>query len=122
MSIQELMNAMAERLAGASVKQVFGDPVVSGSRTVIPAARVRYAFGFGAGPRKGGVEKAGGGGRVSAKPCGVLEITPEGTRFVPAGGMWRIAAAAAAGFLAGAAAMALLRAAPGSIRPDSPRP
>ena len=46
MSIQQLLESMAERVAAsASVKNVYGEPVVTGNRTVIPAAKVRYAFG-----------------------------------------------------------------------------
>ena len=53
---------------------------------MIPVARIAYAFGGGggskgeqAGPEGGG----GGGGRMSAVPAGAIEITSEGTRFVP---------------------------------------
>ena len=48
-------------------------------------AKVRYAFGGGAGAKRGRESQDGGdgGGHVSAKPCGALEITREGTRFVP---------------------------------------
>jgi hypothetical protein len=55
---------------------------------VVPVARVAYAFtgGFGAG--KASAESdwqggGGGGGAVCAFPTGALEITDQGTRFVP---------------------------------------
>ena len=85
MSIQQLLESMAERVsASASVKNVYGEPVVVGNRTVIPAAKVRYAFGGGGGKGKESPEAqgGGGGGRVSAQPCGALEVTPEGARFI----------------------------------------
>ena len=68
-----------------SIRQVFGEPVRQGETTVIPVARVAYAFGAGGGsagdrhPEAGG---AGGGGVARMTPVGALEIGPQGTRFV----------------------------------------
>jgi uncharacterized spore protein YtfJ len=110
MNIQELLHSMAERVsASASVKNVYGDPVVVGTRTVIPAAQVRYAFGGGGGPSKENPDApgGGGGGRVSARPCGALEITPEGTRFIAFEAPRRMGAVLALGFVLGAAVVAL---------------
>jgi hypothetical protein len=60
---------------GASVRNVYGDPVNIGGRTVIPIARVSY--GFGAGGRVGGNGDAeserggsGGGAGMTARPVG----------------------------------------------------
>ena len=64
------------------MKNVYGDPVVVGNRTVIPAAQVRYAFGGGGGTKDEQEGGGGGGGYVSARPCGALEVTAEGTRFI----------------------------------------
>ena len=107
MNIQHLLQGMAERVsASASVKNVYGDPVVVGSHTVIPVARIRYAFGGGGG---NGHEHEGGdgGGCVSAGPCGALEVTSDGARFVQFDERQKIGAALAIGFLLGAAVMAL---------------
>jgi uncharacterized spore protein YtfJ len=85
MDLPDLFRSIGERLAaGASVRNVYGEPVSVGQRTVIPVARVSYSFGAGAGAKPGEPEKSGGGGggRVSARPCGALEITSEGTRFI----------------------------------------
>lgn len=73
---------------GASVRNVYGDPVNVGGRTVISIARVSYGFGAGGGvgaskeaePKRGG---RGGGAGTSARPVGALEITETGTRFIP---------------------------------------
>lgn len=89
---QEIVQSLVERLAAtASVKQVFGEPIERGGRTIVPVARVQYGFGGGYG---GGEQRSaevnrplaagggGGGGGVKAKPAGVLEITDAGTRFI----------------------------------------
>ena len=111
MDIQQLLQSFAERVStSASVRNVYGDPVVVGDRTVIPVAQVGYAFGGGGGTKdegespKGG---GGGGGKVSARPCGALEVTPEGTRFIDFVDRPRMGAALALGFVLGAAVVAL---------------
>ena len=109
MSVPDLLKAIGERLqAGATVKNVFGEPIAAGDRTVVPVARIAWAFGGGGGSRGGESQEGGGGGgeRMSAIPAGAIEITPTGTRFV-AFLDWRklasvIAVSAAAGFLMGA--------------------
>lgn len=84
----------------ASVKNVFGEPIQVGDKTIIPVARLAYGFGAGFGQRKknrnngevSGENKgqepagkgAGGGGGLNAVPKGVYEITPTCTRFIPA--------------------------------------
>ena len=109
MDIQQLLQTFAERVSNsASVRSVYGDPVVVGDRTVIPVAQIGYAFGGGGGakadsPNGGG----GGGGRVFARPCGALEVTPEGTRFIDFADRPRMGAALALGFVLGAAVVAL---------------
>jgi len=108
MGIQQILESVGERVAaGASIKNVYGDPVTVAERTVIPVAQVRYAFGAGGSPRSGEEASGGGGGRVSARPCGALEITAHGTRFIAFDDRWRTGAALALGFLLGAAVAAL---------------
>jgi uncharacterized spore protein YtfJ len=110
MSIQQLLESIASHAAnGASVKNVYGDPVTVGQRTVIPVAEIRYAFGGGAGGPKtdAGVSGGGGGGRGSASPGGALEVTPEATRFISFDDRRKTGAALALGFVLGAALIAL---------------
>ncbi|GKZ14439.1 spore germination protein GerW family protein [Haladaptatus sp. T7] len=71
-------DSLIERLRRtATVETVYGDPISTGDRTVVPVATVGYGFGGG-----GGDEGSGLGGGVGASPVGVLEVTPDETRFV----------------------------------------
>ena len=89
MSTQALLQSLKESvLSQASVKAIYGEPISAHGKTVIPVAKIQYAFGAGAGT--GGVgdsgargEGGGGGGGVRAIPVGVIEISDQQTRFVP---------------------------------------
>ena len=88
----EILQVLSERFSGtASVKQVYGDPIQAGGRTIVPVARVQYFRGGGGGsgehmgehverPLAGG--GGGGGGWVRASPAGALEISDTGVRFI----------------------------------------
>ena len=104
MNVQELLRTISDVFAtSASVRNVYGDPVTAGSKTVIPVAEVRYAFGAGGGSRTDGDnDGGGGGGGVVMKPAGALEITPESTRFIAFDDRRKLARAMAAGFALGA--------------------
>ena len=95
---------LAQRLGqSATVKNVYGEPVVAGDKTIIPVAQIVYGlgggYGYGRKPKKisnqeniaaaNGDEKKtgeglGGGGGLVARPKGVYEISKQGTRFIPA--------------------------------------
>jgi len=101
MSAAELLQKIGESLGStATVKSVFGEPIHTQGKTVVPVAKVAYGFGAGSGtsPKKhegdghSPAEGGGGGGGVRAFPAGALEITSEGTRFIPFPD-WRWAAA-----------------------------
>jgi uncharacterized spore protein YtfJ len=101
------LRLLGDRLqVGASVRNVFGDPITAGARTVLPLARLRYGFGAGGGvggseqgePERGG---SGGGAGISARPVGVLEIAEGGTRFIPFVDPVRLATALMVGLLIG---------------------
>ena len=99
----------------ASVKNVYGEPIRIGEKTIIPVASIAYGFGggYGHGPktrtdgeRKDATEKAkfegegaGGGGGMYSKAKGVYEVTPAGTRFIPANPAREILIGIAIGFL-----------------------
>lgn len=90
MTIHEWFEAVPERLkTSAHVKTLYGEPIVTGGRTIVPVAKV--AYGFGGGSRVAGNEEnasaghadqRGGGGGVAAIPIGVVEVTNEHTRFI----------------------------------------
>ena len=116
--------SLAERIVrqvgiSSSAETVFGQSVEAHGYTVIPVARVYFAYGGGSGPElaarvverppEGRVAPAlssggGGGGIGFARPAGYIEIGPGGTRFVPVTRDWLrpvalIAAAVIAGLL-----------------------
>jgi uncharacterized spore protein YtfJ len=80
MNLQELFRSL---VAQAGVKTVYGDPVSTEGKTVIPVARIRCGFGGGSGKKAAEQEGGGGGGGFVAKPVGFIEISAQGTQFVP---------------------------------------
>jgi len=90
MNATDLLQKIGETLGStATVKAVFGEPIHTNGKTVVPVAKVAYGFGGGFGSGKDSAhadrqgEGGGGGGGVRAFPAGALEITDSGTRFVP---------------------------------------
>jgi len=90
--VDELFNRLDSLQKQADVDAVFGQPVVSGDKTLIPIASVTYAFGLGFEESQGAAGEgtrplsdggAGGGAGVIARPLGLAEITPEHTRIEP---------------------------------------
>ncbi len=90
---KEMLSTLSDRFAiTAKVQNVFGEPIESHGKTIIPVARVSYRLGAGGGggreigsdstgpQREGG--GGGGGGVVQAVPAGVVEVTEAGARFV----------------------------------------
>jgi uncharacterized spore protein YtfJ len=95
-------------LATADVRKVYGEPVVHGDVTVIPAAEVTAAFGLGFGSGRGGDAKGeggggggGGGGTTYARAVAVVVISPDGVRVEPVFDWSKLGLAAltAAGFV-----------------------
>ena len=109
MSTKELIDsAVAHLRTSASVKTVYGEPLVIDGKTIIPVAKVAYGFGGGTGTKKSPTDKEakelpvaeageGAGGGVAAKPVGIVEVTEQETKFVPFGQTKRLAWAAAIG-------------------------
>lgn len=96
--------------SSATVKNVYGEPISKGDRTIIPIARISYGFGGGGGahegeqPAQSPISKGrggGGGGRMSAVPAGALEITSTGTRFIAFRDWRKLASVVAVSFALG---------------------
>ena len=105
-SLALLQSLKESVLTQANVKTIFGEPIEAQGKTIIPVAKITYAYGAGAGT--GGVgntsakgEGGGGGGGVRAVPVGVIEISDQPTRFVPITDRKKLSAAVALGFLLG---------------------
>jgi uncharacterized spore protein YtfJ len=104
--IQTLLDTITDLRDKASVSAVFSPPVTVEGRTLIPVAKVGYAFrlaggGIGAaeeettdapadeetgkavGERKQDTKSSTGLGGVRARPMAVIEVTPEGIRVEP---------------------------------------
>jgi len=110
MSLQEYFQMIVERLqSSASVRTVYGEPIVAEGKTIVPVARVAYGFGAGAGPLRkdqgeGQTEEkvaGGGGGGIYARPVGIVEITKEDTRFIAIDERRRLAGALLIGLFLG---------------------
>jgi uncharacterized spore protein YtfJ len=107
MSSVALLQSLKENILGqAGVKTIYGEPISAQGRTVIPVAKVAYGYGAGAGT--GGVgnssaqgEGGGGGCGVRAVPVGVIEVSDQGTTFVPITSRSKLAAAVVAGISLG---------------------
>jgi uncharacterized spore protein YtfJ len=121
MSSEEPIQPIAELIERSlSIRHVYGEAVTQGEVTVIPVAKVTYGFGAGGGGifphRRTGPEGtegssgdertslrqgSGGGGGVIMSPVGVVEMTPQGTRFLSFRPWERLLGAAALGLVAG---------------------
>lgn len=108
--IHQFFQSLGERLQGsASVKTVYGDPIVVEEKTIIPVARVAYGFGgclrsrkkSGNGKEQKDGDEEGGGGGLAASPVGIVEITQEDTRFISIGEERKLAWALLIGFFLG---------------------
>ena len=94
MTVQETLKGIVEQIRDtATVKTIYGEPVKTEGKTIVPVARVRYGFGGGGGtqeqgptPDEGGGPKqnvgGGGGGGIDVTPIGFIEVTQDETRFV----------------------------------------
>jgi uncharacterized spore protein YtfJ len=113
MFVQHLLQAIAERLhSSASTHTIYGDPIETQGKTLIPVAKVSYGFGGGATgmnvldtpdkpPSGKALEGGGGGGGVCMVPLGIVEVTLEQTRFLPFGGGKRMLGTLIVGLLGG---------------------
>ncbi len=69
--------------SAATVRMVYGEPVMQGDTIVIPAAEVLTAVGFGRGADAGPSHGSGGGGWTVARPVAVIVIANGAVRVQP---------------------------------------
>jgi uncharacterized spore protein YtfJ len=92
MPVEKLFEAVQQAREAANWQSAFGEPQELEDRTLIPVAQVSYGFGlgFGHGPAETDEEKpepvsvgegGGGGGGATARPLGVIVVTPESVYF-----------------------------------------
>lgn len=108
MGMKEFLDSLSDRLHSSSgVKTVYGEPLETQEKTIIPVAKVAYGFGGGYGDCKDdkneehNCEGGGAGGGFAAKPVGVIEVTKEETRFIPLSGKKKLVGMLALGFVLG---------------------
>jgi uncharacterized spore protein YtfJ len=122
MTIGDVLNRITERLhSTAHVKTIYGEPIVAEGKTIIPVAEIKYGFGGGGGQQgeasnregspEGGAAGAGnegegrtgmgGGGGISVRPLGVVEVSSSGTRYISFREGRKIALSVLAGVLIG---------------------
>lgn len=117
MEEQNFIERIASTLGqNASVKNVFGEPIQVGEKTIIPVARIAYGFGGGSGRSEKNKKQtgdsdahadlkepfakaAGGGGGFNATAKGIYEVSPSCTRFIPANAKKQILLGVFVGFL-----------------------
>src|SRR5580658_6755929 len=98
-----LLQSLKESIfSQVGVKAIYGEPISAQGKTVIPVAKLMYGYGAGAGT--GGVgnssaqgEGGGGGAGVRAVPVGVIDVSDQGTVFVPITSRHKLAGAVVAG-------------------------
>jgi uncharacterized spore protein YtfJ len=89
-----MFESIEQAREAANWRAAFGEPQAIDDKTIIPVAQVGYGFGLGfgrGGPATAGEgepemegeggEGGGGGGGASAKPYGVIVVTPETVYF-----------------------------------------
>jgi uncharacterized spore protein YtfJ len=85
-----LLEKLAAQIgANAGAKAAFGEPIARGGHTVVPVAQSMWGTGAGAGGSDEDGSGMGGGGGAMTRPVGYLEITDEGTRYVPLSKPWQ---------------------------------
>ncbi len=107
-SLAHVEQTLDRFLAVPDVGKAFGEPIRQGDVTIVPAAEVMTAMGFGIGfgggteaGREGGGGGGGGGGSALARPVAAVVASPEGVRVEPIVDVTKIALAAitAGGFM-----------------------
>jgi uncharacterized spore protein YtfJ len=99
-----------------SANRIFGEPIITQGKTIIPVAKIAMGVGGGFGHKNGKGNKmaeatandtrnngegGGLGGGLRATAAGVYEVTSKRTRFIPANQTARLIAMATSAFIIG---------------------
>ena len=85
-----MLGTVLERLgASAGARAVFGTSVRQDGRTVIPVAQSMIGIGGGGGGSGDSGRGEGAGGGALTKPIGYIEVSADGTAFVPLKRPWQ---------------------------------
>lgn len=107
MELKDFFTEIVDKIkSNTGAQTVYGEPVKSHDKVIIPVSKVSYGFGGGFGKGQKGSENqdgegAGGGGGLKVEPVGVMEITKYDTRFVPVNTWKKMAAVFAVGLVVG---------------------
>ena len=90
MNLQQILQVLGDRLQShGTVNSVYGTPIATEGKTLIPVSRLAFGFGAGRGPSQSSLSTegqgelgAGVGGGIIAQPVGMFEVTAHDTRFV----------------------------------------
>ncbi|AEH60017.1 Sporulation protein YtfJ [Methanosalsum zhilinae DSM 4017] len=87
MNIEELMKTVSGDLEKLiTTRTVVGEPILAGSKTIIPITKVSFGFGSGGGEGKSNKDESGtgGGGAAGAKlePVAFLVVSEEEVRLL----------------------------------------
>ena len=90
MNLQQVLEVFSHRIKSqVGDNTVYGEPIQAEGKTIIPVSRVAFGLGLGQGSNTNPQNSQsaemgmGMGGGVVAQPLGVVEVTPEHTRFIP---------------------------------------
>lgn len=83
--LKENIEAIVSHLENmVQAKTVIGEPIISGSKTIIPLMSVRVGFGVGGGegdaPQQGAGKGEGGGAGLSVSPAALLIVDENGVQ------------------------------------------
>ncbi len=85
-----MLGTVLERLGASSgARAVFGKPVEQDGRTVIPVAQSIIGIGGGGGGSEASGIGQGAGGGARTSPLGYIEVSADGTAFVPLKRPWQ---------------------------------
>jgi uncharacterized spore protein YtfJ len=90
-TINKFFDAFERADENASVKAVYGEPIVYADKVILPIASIRQYFGLGGGVglNNNGEGRAnegvggGGGGGIGAQPVALAEISADGVKIMP---------------------------------------